>query len=118
VREGSTPYILYAYVSADGISEIVFLIDIDDSLWKDDAYLAIIRDLGYAFIRAAATGDATLVKNIGDYRRCLDGYKSGGSLDAVYELYGKTAYFMLKYTKTDDGSPDYLSLAYFVYPPS
>jgi S1-C subfamily serine protease len=110
VREGSMPYTLYAGVSEDGSSGILFMMDISDSLWKDDAYTAILRDLGVAFIRASGGDGHGLVKNVRDFGRCLNGYKTGGKTDVDYELYGDTAYIHVQYTQSDAGYPDAIVL--------
>ena len=117
VREGSTPYTLFAGISEDGISSIVFVMDIDGSLWEDDAYAAIVSDLGEAFIRASGADGAALADELRGFRRTLDGYRAGDDLDEAYELYGDIGYFTAQHAPSDGVYPDSITLAFSIYAP-
>ena len=116
VREGSSAYTLYVGLSEDGVSDGVFVMDADDSLLKDGAYIAILRDLGDAFIRASGGDDDGLVKNLRDFNRRLDGYKTGKKGEA-FELYGDIAYFQMQYDEADAQNPAGITLAFLAFSP-
>ncbi len=118
VREGSASYPLFAGIADDGMSGILFVMDMSDSLRGDEAYGAIIRDLGEAFIKASGVDGLSLFNEIRSFRRSLDGFTSGGNLDEAYKLYGDLAYFDMEYTRSDAEYPDTITMGFFVKAPA